>query len=311
MWFAFALITTICWGAADIFYKSGADGSDRYSHLKTSVMVGIVMGLHAVFTLLTKNVGYRPINMLIYLPVSAMYILSMIIGYFGLKYLELSISSPVQNSSGVVAGIFSFIFLHQTMDKISLAGVILICIGITALGVVEQRIQSDVNTPAQKKYRIGFKAFFIPIAYCIIDSMGTFLDGYYLDDIAATPLKFVTENTFEDVANISYELTFLAIAVILFIYIRLIKKQRVFTAFKTPSRLLAAVFETIGQATYVYALSGGKAVVAAPLIGSYCIFSVIFSRIFLKEKLEARQYITVGIVCAGIVLLGIAEGIYA
>ena len=309
MWFIFALITTLCWGAADVFYKSGADENDSCSHLKTSVVVGLIMGAHAIFTLIAKHVSYNPINMLIYLPVSAMYILSMTVGYFGLRYLELSISSPIQNSSGVVAGIMSFLFLKQAIDGISLTGIIFIVIGVIWLGVIEKQIQSDDSISNDKKYRIGFAAFFMPIIYCIIDALGTFLDGYYLDDFSSTPLADVTKSNFEDVANISYELTFLLAAIILIAYIKFIKKDKVFSGLKTPPRFAAAAFETLGQATYVYALSGGKAAVAAPMIGSYCIFSIIFSAVFLKERLKLNQYITISLVCIGIILLGIAEGL--
>ena len=87
-WFAFSLITMLAWGAADLFYKKGSVESDRYSHLKTSVMVGVVMGLHAFATLLFGNIGYQPINLVLYLPVSLMYILSMTVGYFGERMIE-------------------------------------------------------------------------------------------------------------------------------------------------------------------------------------------------------------------------------
>ena len=70
----------------------------------------------------------------------------------------------------------------------------------------------------------------------------------------------------------------------------------------------AALFETAGQATYVYAMSG-MAVVAAPMIASYSIVSLILSRIFLKEKLSAKQYVAVAIVMLGIAALGLAEGL--
>ena len=103
MWFVYALLTTLAWGCADLFYKRGADETDRYSHLKTSVMVGLVMGIHAFIMLIINGFDYNFINLLIYLPVSLMYILSMTVGYFGLRYLELSISSPIQNASGVVS----------------------------------------------------------------------------------------------------------------------------------------------------------------------------------------------------------------
>ena len=48
---------------------------------------------------------------------------------------------------------------------------------------------------------------------------------------------------------------------------------------------------------------------AAPMISAYCIVSVLLSRIFLKEKLTAAQYITVIIAIAGIILLGISDGL--
>ena len=55
-----------------------------------------------------------------------MYIASMTIGYFGLRYLELSVSSPVQNASGAVACLLCLIFLGDTMDLITSVGVVLV-----------------------------------------------------------------------------------------------------------------------------------------------------------------------------------------
>ena len=67
MWFVFALVTTLAWGAADLFYKKGADEADRYSHFKTAMMVGFVMGIHAIFMLLTTDMNYDFANILVYL----------------------------------------------------------------------------------------------------------------------------------------------------------------------------------------------------------------------------------------------------
>ena len=49
MWFASALITILAWGTADLFYKKGNDPNDRHSAMKTTIMVGLVMGLHVLF----------------------------------------------------------------------------------------------------------------------------------------------------------------------------------------------------------------------------------------------------------------------
>ncbi len=311
MWFVFALLTMLAWGTADLFYKKGADDNDRFSHLKTSVMVGLVMGAHAILTLITSDIGYELRNLYIYLPVSAMYILSMTIGYFGLRYLDLSISSPIQNSSGIVVTLLCFLILGQRIEGIpTWISVILICGGVLALGFLERQAENIRITEGDKKYRIGFIAFFMPIFYCIIDALGTFLDAYYLDDFNTTLLVGVTEENFEDVANISYELTFLIVAVLLFIYIRFVKKEKMLPR-EQGVRLGAAVFETAGQFVYVRALVSAneqdKGIIAAPMIAAYSIVSIILSRIFLKEKLPLKQYIAVGAIMLGIIILGIIE----
>lgn len=351
MWFICALITTIAWGVADLFYKKGADEKDRYSHLKTSMIVGFIMGGHAIATILITGLDYNPVNLIKYLPVSAMYILSMTVGYFGLRYLELSISSPIQNSSGAVCCILCLIVLGQgfadgiedaqtaaTVTLLTTIAILLICLGVFVLGLLERmelkrermsKPESDLM--AEEKYRVGLVAFMMPILYCIIDAMGTFFDAYYLDDFEQTPLVDVTEETLENVANVSYELTFFAcgLVILIFILVKQYKERRKVTnpaavseaengnteALLVPMRLrdqsariLAALFETAGQATYVYAMSG-NGVVAAPMIASYSIVSLILSRIFLKEKLSRKQYLAVVAVIVGIALLGITEGL--
>ena len=69
MWFVFALITTIAWGVADLFYKKGAKEEDRYSHLKTAMLVGLVMGIHAIFMIIFTDMNYDFRNIVVYLPV--------------------------------------------------------------------------------------------------------------------------------------------------------------------------------------------------------------------------------------------------
>lgn len=250
MWLIFALITFAAWGAADLFYKKGAVESERYSHLKTTVMVGVVMGVVAIGTIFFNDIGYDPVNLLIYLPVSAMYILSMTVGYFGLRYLELSISSPIQNASGAVSCLIMMAVLRELPSTVEGIAVIIITFGVIMLGVFEKKKEDAFIAENNKKYKIGFVAFIMPILYCIIDSLGTALDGIYLDDIATTPLRNVTEATLEDVANVSYMLTFLIVAVILAVFIYVIKKEPVNIKGQT-SRTTAAVCETIGQFAYV------------------------------------------------------------
>ncbi|AMW99105.1 DMT family transporter [Rummeliibacillus stabekisii] len=300
MWFLFSILTALAWGGADLFYKKGSNSEDRFSHLKIVVMVGLVMGIHATIFYLYKDIDFHLFDMVKYLPVSFFYIVSMTVGYVGLRYLELSISSPVQNSSGAITAILLFIFFQQDIDWIHILGVIVITVGVIGIAVVEKHEEDKMmrlnQVKVDKKYQLGFMAVSFPIIYALLDGAGTFADGIYLDE-----LKLMSEDT----ALLAYEYTFFICAVFVYMYLKLIKKES-FNVFKERDKGLAAILETTGQFFYVYAM-GSYAIIAAPLIASYSIFSVILSRIFLKEKLSPKHYFVIAIVMIGIVILGVAD----
>lgn len=304
MWLIFALITTLCWGLAELFYKKGARQDEKYAHLKICVCVGFVMGIHAIFTLLTQDINYNPVNLIRYLPVSMLYIISMAFSFFGMRFIEESISDPIENTSGAICSLLCVIFLKETLSIPSVIAIIITVIGVLGVGFLENRGDTPRKRNLGKKMAII--AFCMPFVYALLDAVGSFVDVFYLDDIANTPLIDVTEDTLEAVANTSYELTFALVALILFAFMK-IKKVEFGSIPKQTDKVLSAVFETAGQFTYVYAMSGNGAV-AAPIISSVCVVSLILSRIFLKEKLPFKQYIAIGITLAGILMLSIIEG---
>jgi drug/metabolite transporter (DMT)-like permease len=120
-----------------------------------------------------------------------------------------------------------------------------------------------------------------------------------------SPLTNITEDTIEEVANTSYELTFFICAVILLIFMK--ARGVKFELPKQKDKVIAAVCETAGQFTYVYAMSGNGAI-AAPIISAVCVVSLLLSRIFLKEKLTKMQYVFLFMVIAGILILAAIEG---
>lgn len=42
MWTIYVLVSILLWGVTSIFYKKGADKTDKYIHLKYSVIIGLV-----------------------------------------------------------------------------------------------------------------------------------------------------------------------------------------------------------------------------------------------------------------------------
>lgn len=301
MWFGFAVIALLCWSGSDLFSKIGCqDAKDKYSHLKMVMAVGLVMGIHAAYEIFVGGTEINGNVILTYLPVSMLYIVSMAIGYLGLRYIELSISSPICNSSGAVVAILIFATRgFGELPPAAIAAVALVCVGVMALGITEAREDDELRRARQDAsnhhYAKSFIAILLPIIYCLLDALGTFAD------------TIVLETLDEDSANVAYELTFLAVGIVCAIYVLGVKKQKLLPKQEAP-KYAGAICETAGQFAYIYALADTKhAALAAPIISAYCVASVLWSRIFLKEKLSIKHYGSILLVVAGIVILGILD----
>ena len=301
MWFGFAVIALLCWSGSDLFSKIGCqDAKDKYSHLKMVMAVGLVMGIHAAYEIFVGGTEINGNVILTYLPVSMLYIASMAIGYLGLRYIELSISSPIFNSSGAVVAILIFATRgFGELPPAAIAAVALVCVGVVALGITEAREDDELRRARQDAsnhhYAKSFIAILLPIIYCLLDALGTFAD------------TIVLETLDEDSANVAYELTFLAVGIVCAIYVLGVKKQKLLPKQEAP-KYAGAICETAGQFAYIYALADTKhAALAAPIISAYCVASVLWSRIFLKEKLSIKHYGSILLVVAGIVILGILD----
>ena len=305
MWFWLALTALLCWSGSDLFSKIGCRGNDKYAHLKMVIAVGIVMGVHALYTIFVGGTVVTWHIAMVYLPVSLLYISSMTLGYIGLRYIELSISSPICNSSGALVAVLCLITgtldesITGSMRYLVIGAVALVCIGVVGLGVVESTEDDELRRKRQEgsnyKYAKSWLALCLPIAYCLLDAAGTFADSLVLRTLD------------EDSANCAYELTFLAAAVICFIYVVVIKKDKLVFKAEAP-KYAGALFETAGQFAYIYALADEAHVaLSAPIISAYCVASVLWSRLFLKEKLSWKHYLMIGFVVAGIVILGIYD----
>ncbi len=294
----YSLLTFALWGIADLFYKKGNIKDEKYNDIKTGIFVGLVMGIHAIIYMLINNLELNFVEMIKYLPVSLCYIISMVIGYKGLKYIELSIASPVQNTSGVITSILLMIFFKEILPWPVYVAFILIGVSIFYLCMLEKKEDDanrkfDISLLNNKKVKI--LAIVLPIMYCVFDGLGTFLDGIYLDKL---------ELISEDSALICYELTFLLFALLAVLF--LMKKKEKISFFEEKEKLEAAIFETAGQFFYVFAMSGNSTI-SASIVGSYCILSMILSRIFLKEKLSMKKYVALGVAIIGLIILCVLD----
>lgn len=313
MWFILSIAALVCWSGSDLFSKIGSKPDDRYSHWKMVMAVGLVMGLHAAYEIFVGGVSLTLNDILVYLPASALYIISMIFGYIALRYIELSISSPICNSSGALAAVLCILFLGQQTEPIVIAAIAVVAIGVLMLGFVNMKEDDEVRELRQKnsnvKYTKSLLAIMLPILYCIIDAAGTFVDtlilreeetGTFFDAIFKTTLP-------EEKANVAYELTFLAMGIAAAVYVLIIRREKLIVRREGP-KLLGGICETAGQFAYIFALGDtAHAASAAAIISAYCAMSTVWSAIFLKERLSYKHYIAIATIVVGIVVLGVFD----
>ncbi len=327
MWYILSLLALLAWSGSDIFSKVGTRNNDKNSHWKVVFAVGLVMGIHFVITLIgsaiiNATVGIEALeasgggkilasllytdftlmDFVRYLPVAALYILAMVFGYIGLRYIELSISSPICNCSGALA--FLLCLLFGIEDEITLPviiAVVLITIGIVALGFIENLEDEEAKAARQekanRKYTKSVLAFLLPIAYLIIDALGTYGDELIFSIEGADGEGIITDYA----ANSAFELTFFLLAVFAFIWIKFVKKDKIFSGNKYF--YLGATCETVGQVFYM-AVMFSDFTVGMVIISAYCALSVLWGRIFLREKLSWKHYAAIACAFIGIVLLG-------
>ena len=306
MWFWLAIAALLCWSGSDLFSKIGCrDNKDKYSHLKMVMAVGVVMGLHACFEIFVNGVEINLHILTTYLPVSLLYILSMAMGYMGLRYIELSISSPICNASGALVAVTAILTMGESYPPAVLIAIGLVCLGVIGLGVVEYQEDDEARAARQEvgnfKYSKSWLALALPVAYCILDAAGTFADSLVLEKLSLTYVEY------EASANVAYELTFLLAGIVCFIYAVLIKKDKLIPKMEAP-KYVGAAFETVGQFAYIYAIADtAHLAMSAPIISAYCAASVLWSRLFLKEKLSWKHYLCIALAVIGIVIMGVFD----
>ena len=320
LWF-FLIFSTACWGIAEIFYKKGNVSNEPYAHLKTTVLVGFFFGIYSLVILFAQdvNIRYLPINFIRYLPVALCYIVSMMCSYYGVRYIEESISDPIENTSCAVVPVLCAVFLHEELSVKTVIAIIVVVIGILGVGFFDPQGKAERKRVFGKK--LALISISMPFCYMILDAIGTFLDIYYTEDAASSVLVGVTDSNLEHTANCCYEFTFLLVAIGILIFLKAKgvkffdmgenkessagKKSALQRIFAQRNKILAAVFETGGQATYLFALSEGSGIAAVILGAGTVIISFVLSRFMLKEKLSLLQYAFIAVIFVGIISLSL------
>ena len=313
-WLLLIFSCIILWGITDILYKKSSDYNDPLSQYKAFVWIGMVMGLAGGIMAICSDTLRDSIMMvkdnLYLIPLCIFYALALFFGLLGAKHLDASVVSPLENIDGAITAIILYVFFFLTgrshvTDSIGIMdiiGTVSITTGVIFLGIQEHKLsKQEINLEEdKKKHRLGALALIFPIIYNLVDAVSMVAVGITVSEETEVAIPDIDFFIFES-------LGFFVVAICMWLYMLIAKKYK-YNPFKKKElvRCGAATSETLGTMTYIFAVAGNP-ILTAPITSSYCLVTVVLARIFLKERLTKKQYLSVAFVIVGIVLLGISE----
>ena len=244
------------------------------------------------------------------IPLCIFYALALFFGLLGAKHLDASVVSPLENIDGAITAIILYVFFFLTgrshvTDSIGIMdiiGTVAITTGVIFLGIQEHKLSKQEISLEEdkKKHRFGALALIFPIIYNLVDAVSMVAVGITVSEETEVAIPDIDFFIFES-------LGFLVVAICMWLYMLIAKKYK-YNPFKKKElvRCGAATSETLGTMTYIFAVAGNP-ILTAPITSSYCFVTIVLARIFLKERLTKKQYLSVAFVIVGIVLLGISE----
>ena len=319
-WFILTLSCIILWGLTDVLYKATFYKNDPLSYYKSFVWLGIVMALAGFImstwsdTLLDSLKVIRE-EVFYLVPLCLIYAIAWFFGLLGNKHLEASVVAPVENIGGAMTTIiiyFYYLFtgyIHPAykIGVVDIIATVLIIIGVILIGRQEQALmrQEAKLNEYKKKHRFGALALIFPIVYALIDVFsiveisGVNADSGIVTEGAETVIPAIDFFVFECAG-------FVLVAFCIWLYMLIVKKY-IYNPFQEEEliRCGAATGETVGTMTFILAASINP-VFTAPVTSLYCLVTIAVARIFLKERLTKKQFISLAFLIAGIILFGIA-----
>lgn len=320
-WFLLTLTCVILWSITDILYKASLPQNDPLSPHKTFVCIGIVMALAGGIMSTWSNTLLDSIKIvkddLLYLiPLGLIYSAALFFGLLGKKHLDASVVSSLENIGGALVAIIIYYYYLLTgyilpsyeFGVIDFIATISIIVGVILLGREEQALlKQEIHLEEdKKKHRLGALALFFPIIYTLIDVFSVAEIGGISGNSGITDTRdeiFIPAMDF-----FIFECAGTALSsVCVWLYLWIVKKH-IYNPFQPEEfiRCNAATSETFGTMTFIFAASINP-VLTAPITSFHCLLTIVLARIFLKERLSKKQYISLGFVVLGIVMLGFAN----
>ena len=317
IWIMMTVASVMLWGLADMISKKGTELEDPYSHIRFVICTGVVMLVFLPFFRAFSESGDSTLKLLADYPafflITLAYAISLLFSFFSFRHIEASVSSPLCNTSAamIVLMLLGYYLISgqgreigELLTPLNITASILVCVGVVAIGMVRSAEEKEKATEIMGlRYMIrhyGAAAILFPLLSAFFDALESVGDSLMVDAEAGAGIGSL------DYMRL-WAVTYLLACVPLWIYL-MVREKKLYQPFsgKEGMKLASGFAEVTAYTLYILALEREPFFVSF-LSSTYCVFSILFCHLFLKERLSRGQYVCIAVIIAGLALFGIAE----
>ncbi len=312
MWLLFVFVSIMFYALGEMFQKKGSDLTEEHTELKILIWFGIAGGITSLFISLfgLKESSVTVVQMVSENPAvilsPALYYFSLLLCFLAFKLVPVCVASPITCMDGV----FTFVgiivmyliigksaLIDESITPLKLILVVLIFAGIYICTYIqskheniEENKQLANNRLFIKNGRFAFIGVGLALLSALADAGSSLTDIYFLGELS---------DSFDYIYT--HGMLVFYFTVILYFVLWIIRKKpyNLFSKKELP-KILGAGFDSLGMVFYMIAVSRNQ-IYTNVLISGFCIFTVLLSRVFLKEKLAKNQFLWIGFTIACII----------
>ncbi len=316
IWVILTVVSVAIWDLADMLSKKGTEPEDPFSHIRFVICTGVAMLVFTPFFRAFSESGASLPQLLaqypVFLLITLAYVVSLLLSFFSFRHLEASVASPLCNTSAAMILLMLLAFylfsgrrrgVLELLTPLNVLASLLVCGGVIAVGIVRSAEEEQLQE-RRELVQYGAAAILFPLMSAFFDALESVGDSLMVDAEAGAGIGSI------DYMRL-WAATYLLICIPLWIYL-LVKEKKAYQPFskKEGLKLASGLAEVTAYTLYILALEREPFFVSF-LSSTYCVFSILFCRVFLKEKLSKGQYLCIAVIIAGLALFGIAEGLAA
>ena len=280
MWIIFSLLAAFFAGITTIFAKIGVNNVD--STLATSLRTLIILIFNIIVVIIIgsfNEINKLDLKIVIFLILSGITTALLWLSYFkALQLCDVNKVTPIDKTSIVLTLILSSIFLNEKITIIKIISMILILLGTFLM----------TNKSTKK---CDNKWLIYAILTALFTSLATILGKIGIKDIES---------------NFGTLIRTIIVFIIIWIIVFIRGKHKEIKIIKKKSWLfiiLSGITTGLSWLCYFKALQNGEASIVFPIEKLSIVVSIIFSCIFLKEKINRKSIIGLILIITGTLLL--------